>query len=97
MVSVRGDTMKYDQRFYHIPDKFRSERLGPNNETFLIVRMDQEIMINGSPAESLYKQVPFAEIIRRQETRKDSVHRMRAQMDTLPPNLRVMMEGDVGV
>jgi hypothetical protein len=97
IVSVSGDTMKYDQRFYLIPDKFRSERLGPNNETFLIVRMDKEIMLNGSPADSLYKQVPFEEIIRRLEARKESIRRMRAQMDTLPPNLRARMEGDVGV
>ncbi len=97
MITPKGDTTKYDQKFYLIPEKLRSERLGPYNETFLIVRLDKKIMVNGSPAESVYQQVPFEEIIRRQELRKENVRRMRAQMDTLPPSLRWRMERDVGV
>jgi hypothetical protein len=97
IITPKGDTTSYEQKFYLIPEKFRSERIGPHNDAFLIVRLDKEIMINGSPAESMYQQIPFAELIRRQELRKKNLQLMRAQMDTLPPNLRWRMEKDLGV
>lgn len=96
-VSKRGDTTIINQKLYLIPNKFRSDFKTPYNESYTIVRLDQNLMYRLSPEESLYTEITFDAIKKQQERTRESIRRMRAQMDTLPPSLRWRMERDMGV
>ncbi len=96
-VSKNGDTTTLNQKLYLIPNKFRTDYQTPYNTSYTIVRLDKSLMYRLSPEESLYTEITFKAIEKQQEKTRESIRRMRAQMDTLPPNLRWRMERDMGV
>ncbi len=96
-ISSDGDTNRIEQKLYLIPNKFRNELSTSYSESFTIVRLDEQLVLHANPIDSSYTQSTFEEITKSQELRKENVRRMRAQMDTLPPNLRRLMEMDMGV
>lgn len=96
-VSSDGDTNKINQKLYLIPNKFRTDISTDYADSFTIIQLDEQVALRGNPLDSSYTKSTFEEIIKSQELRKENVRRMRAQMDTLPPNLRKLMEQDMGV
>lgn len=96
-ISSRGDTITTNHKLYLIPNKFRHDYQSSYNESHTIIRLDKNLMYRLSPEESLYTEVTFDAIKKQQEKTRESIRRMRAQMDTLPPSLRWRMERDMGV
>ncbi|MDI6803128.1 MAG: DUF4412 domain-containing protein [Bacteroidota bacterium] len=96
-VSSEGDTSKINQKLFLIPNRLRTEVSTDYADSFTIIQLDSQIALRGNPIDSSYSRTTFEEITKSQELRKENVRRMRAQMDTLPPNLRRLMEMDMGV
>lgn len=96
-VSPEGDTSKINQKLYLIPNRFRTEISTDYADSFTIIQLDKQLALRGNPLDSSYTKSTFEEITKSQEIRKENVRRMRAQMDTLPPHLRRLMEQDMGV
>lgn len=96
-VSPEGDTSKTNQKLYLIPNRLRTDISTDYAESYTIIQLDKQVALRGNPFDSSYTKSTFEEITKSQELRKENVRRMRAQMDTLPPNLRSLMEQDMGV
>lgn len=92
-VTKSGDTLRFTQKHYLVPYKYRYEY----NKSVIIVRLDREVKFNVNPEESLYVETSFSKIKEQQGRIRESIRRMRVQMDTLPPSLRWRMERDMGV